>query len=117
MREEDIPLTTLAERAWFAFHCLPRRGDGSPPSEHAIEVQYGLSISTFDKLRKNPDINIWCPTLAKLTRALNVSADWLLLGVGERPRLTGQFLVPGSESIVWPTAPAVRSNTARDSGY
>src|SRR6185369_11134553 len=87
-------LPTLADRAWYALHCLPRDEKGKPPTGHDLERRYALSNSALS--------NIWTgrkrfpqpDTFAKVCRALAVSEAWLRGDRGATgPTLTG-FMPP-----------------------
>lgn len=76
---------TMADRAWFAYQCLPRDKKGSPPSIRGLEEKYGLSHASLNKLFWG-----WTdePSYAQLKRfcaALQVSVDWLHDGAGVGP--------------------------------
>ncbi len=102
-------MNSLADRVWFAYHCLPRTGkQQKPPSYRSIESQAGLAGGTFSRLftgeRQNPEPE----TLVGLGRALGVSLDWLLTGNGNAPTPPGPvpprlpYLVAQNESVFAP---------------
>jgi len=93
-------LPTLADRAWYALHCLPRDARGEPPSMRELERAYGLSISTISHTmigrRKyhHPD------TFAKLAQAL-ATTEAFLRGDADAtaPTLTG--MLPPRPGMPW----------------
>src|SRR5687768_3132483 len=83
------PLDSLADRVWYAWHCLPRDKRGHPPSWKSLELKYDISPATFSKLcnesRRSVDMETW----PKLEEALRVPAAWLIKGEGKPPMPTG----------------------------
>ena len=81
-------LSTLAQRAWFAWHCLPRTEKGQPPSIRSLEGAYELSNAQLRKLimglSKRPSYG----ELVKMAMALDCDPEWLQSGQGEGPRAT-----------------------------
>lgn len=83
---------SLADRMWWAWHCLPREGRwAKPPERKGLEAKYGLSNGVLARLFKGEQKTVSSDTLPKIAAALNVSADWLTTGKGEPPKLTGPF--------------------------
>lgn len=89
----DPPLESLADRAWWAFHSLPRDRLGRPPAATALEQAHGLSRGTLGKIFSGSRKTAEASTLARMAKALNVTADWLASGIGSTPRPTG-FVPP-----------------------
>jgi hypothetical protein len=92
-------LETLADRVWFAFHCLPRKFQGAPISFRALEIAYQLPNGAMQKvamgLKKEPQRS----TFRQLARALHVSEAWLEFGGDGGPKPTVIPPRPGEE---WP---------------
>lgn len=79
----------FGERAWRAWHSLPRDENGEPPSQRSIEKRHDLPQGTLSKVFKGDRANLQADTLEQLAEALGTSPAWLLRGHGEPPRLTG----------------------------
>ena len=93
MSKPEIPLDTEVDRAWYAWHCLPRRANREPPSEDWVrknlpddqpEISKGL-IGRAMREERIPNLKTW----KRIAQALQVPSSWLLFGEGERPTLTG----------------------------
>lgn len=82
-------LGTIADRAWYAWHCLPRSKKGKPPSWKSLEKEYGVATTTFSKLFSGERKTVELETLPKMASALRVSEMWLYKGEGEVPKLSG----------------------------
>lgn len=82
---------SFADRAWYAYHCLPRTRRGKPPSYNSLEEKHGISTGTISRAMLGDREEFSKTTLEKLARALNVSVGWLVEGVGDQPVLTGQI--------------------------
>ena len=80
---------SFANRVWLAYHSLPRDAKGRPPSRRQVELENDLPRSILSKLFTAERQTVEGATVVKLSRALAVTADWLLSGVGEPPRPTG----------------------------
>lgn len=93
----DTPLHTLAQRVWFAWHCLPRGKDMAPPSWRRLEMAEQLPNGVFSKILSGHRQTVEAQTFRKLARALQVPFLWLLSGE-EPPDLqtTGPFTVLGA---------------------
>lgn len=85
-------LTSLADRIWYALHCLPRDPNGRPPASTVLEARHGLSRGLIGKLIGERQREVRGPTLLRLAQALHVGTEWLLEGRGAMPAPTG--LVP-----------------------
>jgi DNA-binding Xre family transcriptional regulator len=85
----EIPLATFADRVWYAYHCLRRGRHGQPPSWRSLELKFGLANATFSKLATGEKTGVTLDALPRLARALSVSSQWLLEGIGDPPKLTG----------------------------
>ena len=93
-------MSSLADRVWYAIHCLPRGDGGSPPAFLDIEERAKLPNALLSKMvrgkRKAPSAK----TMACLAEALCVDANWLIFGTGAAPTLTGELRPrPGSEDV------------------
>ena len=85
------PLDSINDRVWWALHALPRGADGRHPPMTSVEtsVKPRVSQGTLSKLCKGDRTYVNPGTLAKLAEALRVSQEWIMLGKGEPPELTG----------------------------
>lgn len=89
-----MSLPTLADRVWFAYHCLPRDHDGTLPSYRSLEDAYGLSQATFSKTVTGVRTQHARGTLPKMAEALRVTTKWLDEGKGRGPTLPLGISVP-----------------------
>jgi len=78
---------TMGERAWYAYHCLPRGKNGKPPPRRPFEEAHGLHNGTLKRvfLGASPRAEM----LDKVALALEVPIEWLLRGEGKAPKLSG----------------------------
>jgi hypothetical protein len=84
-----VAAESFANRVWLAYHSLPRDAKGRPPSRRQVELENDLPRSILSKLFTDERQTVEGATVVKLSRALAVTADWLLSGAGEPPRPTG----------------------------
>ncbi len=98
IRADGIPLEGLAQRIWFAWHCLPRGKDGTPPSWRSLEMSHQLPNGVFSKILAGSRQTVEAATYQKLGRALRAPVLWLLTG-DDPPDLktTGPFQALGSD--------------------
>lgn len=97
-----VLLPTLADRVWFAYHCLPYDETGALPSHARLERAYGLSGGTFSKTIHGVRTEHMRGTLPKMAEALRVSASWLDEGIGRAPTLPhDRFLPPRPGGNGW----------------
>lgn len=107
----SYPLETLAERAWYAYLCLPRDGK-RPPAMSSLENRVdkktgrqmgradGPAPATFAKLFKGERDEPRRATREAIARVLNVAWSWLEDGIGDPPKLTGPYReMPRDESL------------------
>ena len=88
-KAKAIPLGTFAERAWYAYLCLPRVKEGKPPP---IDQVMGRQHSRLlHKLFKGHCNDPRQKTRELVAEALRVPRPWLDLGTGACPRLTGPY--------------------------
>jgi hypothetical protein len=80
---------SFADRAWHAYHCLPRTRRGKPPSYNSLEKNARLSSGTLSRVMLGEREEFAKSTLEALARALQVSLDWLVEGKGEAPKPSG----------------------------
>ena len=85
---------TLADRVWFAYHCLPVDHDGALPSYRSLEIAYGLSFATFSKTVMGTRTQHARGTIPKLAEALRGPTKWLDEGKGKEPTLPKGRIVP-----------------------
>lgn len=97
------PLDSLAERAWYAFHCLPRGSRTKKPTPPTVlEKAHGLPRGSLGLIFSGTRTEPRLATRAKLAEALQVTEDWLIRGTGTPPTLTG-LLPPRPRAEVWET--------------
>ncbi len=82
------PGETFSDRAWYAWHCLPRDDEGSPPSPRPWGKTHGVDPSAIGRLFKG-ERGMGVDVTRKFAEGLGVSLDWLVSGKGEAPVLTG----------------------------
>ncbi len=78
-------LKTIADRVWYAWHCLPRKKNGRLPSRRSLEQQQGISPATLSKLMAGERVNVRVETIDKVAKALRVTPEWLMSGRGAGP--------------------------------
>lgn len=110
-----VPLDTLAERAWYAYHALPRDFRGNPPSYRSLEQEHGLPQATFAKLFGGHKKSVGSANLPRLCRALGVNVAWLTESVGDPPELTGPIQPLRFDASAWTAASAPASGIAASS--
>ena len=91
-RNAAVPLllATLADRVWFAYHCLPRDAKGNPPSYVSLERPWKLPNGTLSRVVYAERKDLRGMTLGLIAKALNVKLDWLMNGGRvDRPVPTG----------------------------
>jgi len=81
--------TSFADRAWLAYHSLPRSKKGKPPSYRSLEDAVALSNGTISRIMLGEREDHGYETKTALARVLCVSAEWLAEGRGEPPTPTG----------------------------
>ncbi len=86
-------LATLADRVWYAIHCLPRDADKEPPSWRSIEVENGIALATISKIIHGTATRHQHLTIVRLAKALHVTAEWLVDG-GDDDAPTPTGVVP-----------------------
>jgi hypothetical protein len=96
-----MQLPTVADRVWFAYHCLPRDDAGTLPSYRQLELAYGLSIGTFSKTVLGLRTNHWPDTIPKMSAALRCPGQWLMHGDGPMPKLPAGAAVPPRPGTGW----------------
>lgn len=87
-------MDTLADRAWYAYHCLPVDHDGKLPSLRQLEIAYGLSTAMLSKVMHGKRTNHETDTIPKFAEALRCSVQFLLTGEGRTPILPPGRTVP-----------------------
>jgi hypothetical protein len=81
----------LADRAWYAWHCLPRR-NGKPPTRDWLEERHKLPQGVLSKIMKGKRNSLREATLKRIAVALNAKPEWL--GQGRGPAPQADHLVP-----------------------
>jgi len=90
-------LSTLADRVWYAIHCLPRDADTKkPPSWRSLEVENGIALATISKIVRGTASKHQHTTVVLLAKALRVTPDWLYNG-GDDDAPTPTGMVPPRE--------------------
>jgi transcriptional regulator with XRE-family HTH domain len=106
--------STIAQRAWFAWHCLPRTEKGQPPPIAQLERDHGLSHAQLRKLvmglSKRPSYS----TLTRAAQALACAPEWLGDNEGEPPRCS-VFVPPGPPNRKRASAGTARSGVLAQS--
>ena len=95
-----MELPTLADRAWFALHCLPRDAAGKPPTMKDLELAAGLHYGTLSHVVNGRRSHHRLDTFPLMAKALRVSEAWLRGEEGARgPTLTG--MLPPRPGTKW----------------
>lgn len=92
-------LPTLADRVWFAYHCLPRDSKGTPPSYVSVERPWKLPNNTLSRIISSERKDLRGKTLGLIAKALNVKLEWLMNGGEDGPLPTG--IVPPRPGTSW----------------
>jgi len=82
---------SLADRAWYACHCLPRKG-GRLPTRDSLEERHKLPQGVLSKIMKGKRNSLREPTLKRVAAALGAKPEWL--GQGRGPVPVAEHLVP-----------------------
>jgi hypothetical protein len=77
---------SMAERALFAWQCLPRDERGLPPGYRELERANGLPVGTLSKLIKGVLVRPGLVRLEKISGALSTTSDWLQFERGAAPK-------------------------------
>jgi len=102
----------MADRAWFAYQCLPRDDRGEPPDWRVLEREHGLSNGTIYKLIWGITVQPTWDTLEKAATALRVPSEWLRREEGAGP--IARWPVPVRPAP--PAGAAKRTRNRRKSG-
>lgn len=92
-------LPSLADRVWFAYHCLPRDEKGNLPSYVSVERPWKLPNNTLSRVISTERKDLRGKTLDLIAKALNVSIEWLMNGGDDGPVPTG--IVPPRPGMAW----------------
>ncbi len=92
---------TLADRAWLAYHALPRDSRGRPPSRRSLERAHVLPGATLAKLFGGFKETVEGANVSRLARALGVSSEWLFEGTGAAPVPTGPVPMRQFDAAAW----------------
>jgi hypothetical protein len=76
---------SLADRAWFAWNCLPRDERGDRPKIRELERSYGLTNGSLHRLINGISVRPGYEQIVKMAAALNTTAEWLQLEKGAAP--------------------------------
>jgi len=77
--------STITQRAWLAWQCLPRGRNGKPPPIRRLEIAHGLSNAQLRKLILGTTIRPSHDALLKMAAALKCDPVWLSTGEGQSP--------------------------------
>lgn len=77
--------TTMGERIWFAWKCLPRDSHGDSPDWRELERHVELPNGTLYKLCWGVTTKPQYETIEKAARALGTTPEWLQMERGEGP--------------------------------
>ena len=105
--ETRIPLETFCERAWYAYHCLPRVDGRLPSQASLLGKRRQLVIS---RLFRGCCVDPRQETRALIAEALRVTRTWLDHGDGEPPELTGSYRPMGGTPEVSVVADAEQAH-------
>ncbi len=90
-------LDSLADRVWFAYHCLPRQLNGAPLSFRSLEVAHGMPNGAIQKVAMGARKEPARASFRLLARALRVTEAWLEFGGDGGPAPTVIPPRPGEE--------------------
>jgi transcriptional regulator with XRE-family HTH domain len=76
---------SMADRAWFAYQCLPKTETGAPPPLRELERANDLSNAMLRKLIRGISKRPSYVELVKMARALNCTPEWLQSEIGDGP--------------------------------
>jgi transcriptional regulator with XRE-family HTH domain len=99
----------IAQRAWFAWQCLPRQDDGCPAALRELERANGLSNMQLNKLVRGISKRPGLAELRKMANALETTVEWLQFEEGAGP--TAKHPVPP-----WPGPPTPKPKSGLSSG-
>ena len=95
-----LQMSILADRVWYAIHCLARQPDGSAPTYLDLEHRAGLPNAFFSKMVRGNRPAPSPKTMACLAVVLGVDLLWLSTGDGLAPSLTGELPPrPGASAV------------------
>jgi hypothetical protein len=93
-------LPTLADRSWYAYHCLPRDPLGEPPPQRDLEDEWHISRGTLSHMFHGRRAEFRHDTFVLIAQALQVSEAWLRGSTEVRgPTLTG--MLPPRPGTKW----------------
>ena len=93
-------MSTIADRVWYAIHCLPRDEHGRAPEMRTLEKKIGLSNGVISTTVRGKRRDHTYRTRSKMADVLGVDMNWLETGKGVAPLLTGALPPrPGTESV------------------
>lgn len=78
-------ISTLAQRAWFAWQCLPRNSRGKPPPIARLELAHGLANAALRKVILGITTRPAHDSLLKMAEALQCDPQWLSCEKGPPP--------------------------------
>lgn len=93
-------LPTLADRVWFAYHCLPRSFNGAPISFRAVEAAHGLPNGTIQRASTGARKELTKRVFRLLAQALRVTETWLEFGGDGGPEPTVVPPRPGADWVL-----------------
>lgn len=97
-----MELPSLADRAWYALHCLPRDRAGKPPTLKSLELSTApaMHYGTLSHVMSGRRSHHRMATFPLMAQALRVTEAWLRGDEGARgPTLTG--MLPPRPGTKW----------------
>jgi hypothetical protein len=82
-------LETLADRVWYAIHCLPRDRSGAVPAYRQLERDFNLPDCVLHKTIVQGRTQVQHETFRNMAKALRVSDEWLDGRSNKHPVPTG----------------------------
>lgn len=87
-KRDEVHQALVADRVWRALHALPRDETGRPPGHTQFAAARGFNKSAMSRLLREERMP-GPKFMGALSKALGVSLDYLVLGTGPEPQLTG----------------------------
>lgn len=111
-----VMFLTLAQRAWYAWHCLARDKKGNPPSLRKLSEESTPEIShgQLHKLVMGKSSRPGITEFLKMAKALQCDPQWLQDGTGEAPTPQHHLQIPNGPPPRPKKEPKVKASTGRD---
>jgi hypothetical protein len=91
---QRLDVTSIGDRAWWAYQCLPRDTYGAPPATTALEKKHGLHRGLIGKLHSGKQRTVEPEIGERLAKALGTTYDFLIRGIGPWPEYTHRGAMP-----------------------